>query len=157
MLRLLVAFLPLLLAACASVQPGMARDQVLAAWGSPTRSVPLADGAQRLQYSQQPLGQQVFMVDLDAAGTVRSVRQVMTRADFARIATDGSWTRADVEREFGPTQDNERVYSWNGPILTYRWRDGMVDLFYWVYLDPSGVVRRAHEGMDWRNMRQILP
>jgi len=84
------------------------------------------------------------------------VRQVMTRSDFARIATDGSWTRADVEREFGPAPDNERVSSWDGPILSYRWREGMIDLYYWVYLDPAGVVRRAHEGVDWRNMRHTI-
>ncbi|KQP49748.1 hypothetical protein [Pseudorhodoferax sp. Leaf274] len=155
MLRLLATALPLLLAACASVQSGMAREEVLAAWGQPTRSLALPDG-QRLQYSQQPSGQQVFMVDLDAGGKVRQVRQVMTRSDFARIATDGSWTRADVEREFGPAPDNERVSSWNGPILTYRWREGMIDLYYWVYLDPAGVVRRAHEGVDWRNMRHTI-
>jgi hypothetical protein len=155
MLRLLAAALPLLLAACASVQPGMAREQVLSSWGQPTRTVALPDG-QRLQYSQQPSGQRVFMVDLDAGGKVRSVRQVMTRSDFARIATDGSWTRADVEREFGPAPDNERVSSWDGPILSYRWREGMIDLYYWVYLDPAGVVRRAHEGVDWRNMRHTI-
>ncbi|WP_326535615.1 outer membrane protein assembly factor BamE domain-containing protein [Pseudorhodoferax sp.] len=155
MLRLLAATLFLLLAGCASVQTGMTREQVLAAWGQPTRSVALRDG-QRLQYSQQPSGQQVVMVDLDAGGKVRDVRQVMARSEFQRIATDGSWTRADVEREFGPAPDNERVSSWNGPILTYRWREGMIDLYYWVYLDPAGVVRRAHEGLDWRNMRHTI-
>jgi hypothetical protein len=133
----------------------MTREQVLASWGQPTRSVALPDG-QRLQYSQQPSGQRVFMVDVDAGGQVRSVRQVMNRSDFARIATDGSWMRADVEREFGPAPDNERVSSWDGPILTYRWREGMIDLYYWVYLDSAGVVRRAHEGVDWRNMRHTI-
>ena len=143
------------LAGCAgSVSPGMGRDQVLAAWGQPTRSVPLADG-ERLQYSRQPEGQQVFMVDLDASGRVRQSRQVMTEQDFARIATDGSWTRADVEREFGPPGEMGHVGSWDGPIMTYRWRAGMTDLYYWVYLDQAGVVRRAHQGLDWRNMRQV--
>ena len=144
------------LAGCATVEPGMTRDQVVAAWGAPTRQVPLA-GGERLQYSRQPEGQQVTMVDLDAAGRVVQVRPVMTAAELARIATDGSWTRADVEREFGPAPDHERVASWDGPILTYRWRDGGVDLFYWVYLDQAGIVRRAHQGMDWRNMRQVRP
>jgi hypothetical protein len=142
-----------LLAGCAGVAPGMTRAQVIDAWGQPTRSVPLA-GGERLQYSLQPEGQQATMVDLDASGKVLRARQVLTAEDFARIATDGSWTRADVEREFGPTQDLERVRSWDGPILTYRWRAGMIDRYFWVYLDQAGVVRRAHEGTDWRNMRQ---
>lgn len=153
MARLLVVLWLALLAGCASVQTGMGRDQVLAAWGQPTRSVALPDGGQRLQYSQQPSGQQVYMVDLDAGGKVRSVRQVMTLRDFARIATDGSWTRADVEREFGPAPDRERVASWDGPIMTYRLRDAMTDLYFWVYLDSAGVVRRAHQGMDLRSRR----
>ena len=32
----------------------------------------------------------------------------------------------------------------------------MIDLYYWVYLDSAGVVRRAHEGVDWRNMRHTI-
>ena len=147
-LLLTTALAAWLLAGCASpLQTGMTRDQVLAAWGQPTRSVPLA-GGERLQYSLQPMGRQVTMVDLDTGGRVVRVRPVMTANEFARIATDGSWTRADVEREFGPAPDHERVSSWDGPIMTYRWRDGGVDLFYWVYLDQAGVVRRAHQGMD---------
>ncbi|HVR55026.1 MAG TPA: hypothetical protein VMS38_35230 [Pseudorhodoferax sp.] len=155
-LRLLAVLMLAVLAGCATVQPGMGRDQVLAAWGQPTRSVALPDGGQRLQYSRQPAGQQVYMVDLDASGKVGSVRQVMTLKDFARIATDGSWTRADVEREFGPAPDHERVASWDGPIMTYRLYDAMTDLYFWVYLDSAGVVRRAHQGMDLRNMRHRI-
>ncbi|MFT3718363.1 hypothetical protein [Pseudorhodoferax sp.] len=143
------------LAGCAVVQPGMTRAQVFAAWGQPTRSVSL-QGGERLQYTQQPAGQQAWMVDLDAAGQVVRVRQVLTEQEFARIATDGSWTRADVEREFGPAPDRERVSSWDGPILTYRWRSGATDLYYWVYLDHAGIVRRAHQGMDWHAMRRVL-
>ncbi len=144
----------LLLSACAwaPLQPGMTRDQVLASWGQPTRVVRLPDG-ERLQYSQQPAGQQAFMVDLDAAGRVKQARQVLTELEFARIGTQGDWTRADVEREFGPPAWTERVYSWDGPIMTYRWRGGMIDLFYFVYLDPAGVVRRAHQGMELRTLR----
>ena len=42
------------------------------------------------------------------------------------------------------------VSSWRGPIYTYRWyQDG--DMFYWVYLDPQGVVRRAHPGIEHVN------
>ena len=40
--------------------------------------------------------------------------------------------------------------SWPGPVVTYRWRDSD-DMFYWVYLDDHGVVRRAHPGMEFHN------
>jgi len=144
----------LALVACttASIQPGMTRADVAAKWGQPTRVVPLPTG-ERLQYSYQPWGQQAVMVDLDAAGRVTQVRQVLDEAEFARISTKGDWTRADVEREFGPPAYVGSVASWDGPILTYRWRGGMIDQLYWVYLDRAGVVRRAHAGMDPRQFR----
>lgn len=147
----------LLLAACASpfatggIAPGAPREEVLARLGTPTRVVPLANGAQRLQYSLQPAGQYAWMVDLDASGHVTSARQVLTEGDFNRIVP-GQWTGADVEREFGPPARVDRVASWNGPVLTYRWKDIQgADMFYWVYLDPQGVVRRAHPGMEFRD------
>ena len=144
-----------LLAACgtvASLQPGMTRAEVTARWGQPTRVVPLAFG-ERLQYVYQPFGQETVMVDLDPAGRVVQARQVLNEAEFARISTQGDWTRADIEREFGPPAWTESVGSWDGPIWTYRWRGGMVDQMFYVYLDRAGVVRRAHAGMDPRQFR----
>lgn len=141
-----------LLAACATVEPGMTRDEVLARWGQPTRVLPL-HGGERWQYAYQPYGQQTMMVDLDASGRVLQARQVLNEADFARISTQGDWTGADIEREFGPPASVDRVASWDGPILTYRWRGGMVDQMFYVYLDRAGVVRRAHAGMDPRQFR----
>ena len=147
----------LLLAACAatigaaSVVPGMTRDDVLARAGPPTGVVPLANGAQRLQYSLQPAGQAAWMIDLDAAGRVTSAQQALTASNFERIVP-GQWTGADIQREFGPPARVDQVASWNGPVLTYRWRDVQnADMLYFVYLDPQGVVRRAHPGMEVRD------
>ena len=158
MLQNLSAFTAaLLLAACASpfgaanIAPGTPRDDVLARMGQPSRVVPLPNGAHRLQYSLQPAGQYAWMVDLDAAGRVMSARQVLVEHEFNRIVP-GQWTRADVEREFGPPARVDGVASWNGPVMTYRWRDLQgADMFYWVYLDQQGIVRRAHPGMEFRD------
>ena len=145
------------LAACASpfgadsVAPGTPREEVLARLGQPTRVEQLPDRGQRLQYSLQPGGQYAWMVDVDAAGRVVSSRQVLNERDFHRIVP-GQWSRADIEREFGPPAKVDGVASWNGPVMTYRWRDlGGADMFYWVYLDPQGIVRRAHPGMEFRD------
>jgi hypothetical protein len=144
----------LLLGACAhpwnslDVAPGATREQVVQRAGPPTRVLPLPEGGQRLQYSMQPMGQYAFMVDRDAAGRVTSARQVLTAREFARIQP--GWTRADVEREFGPPARVDGVASWNGPVMTYRWRE-QGDMFYWVYLDPQGVVHRAHQGIEHFN------
>jgi hypothetical protein len=158
MIRMLqAAAAALVLAACASpfasnnFAPGTPRAEVLARMGPPTRIVRLPNGAERLQYSMQPAGQFAWMVDLDAAGRVTTSRQVLNLTDFNRIET-GRWTRADVEREFGPPARIDSVASWNGPVMTYRWRDLQgANMFYWVYLDPQGVVRRAHQGMEVRD------
>ena len=131
-----------------SVAPGTPRSDVIARLGQPTRSLPLPSG-ERLQYSLQPMGQYATMVDLDSAGRVVSARQVLTPAEFARIV-DGQWTRADIEREFGPPARVDRVYSWSGDVLTYRWNDGS-DMFFWVYLDARQVVQRTQVGMEFVN------
>jgi len=107
--------------------------------------VPLPSG-ERLQYSLQPMGQYAWMVDLDAAGRAVSVRQVLRLAEFSRIGID-QWTRADVEREFGPPAKVDSTGDWPHDILTYRWNDG-ADMFYWVYLDAAQVVRRTQQGLD---------
>ncbi len=131
-----------------SVPPGTSRADVIARLGQPTRSVALPSG-ERLQYSLQPMGQYATMVDLDGAGRVVSARQVLTPAEFSRIV-DGQWTRADVEREFGPPARVDGVASWRGDILTYRWNDGS-DMFFFVYLDAGQVVRRTQQGMEFVN------
>ena len=105
---------------------------------------------ERLQYSMQPIGRQAWMVDIDASGKVTRSAQVLTELGFNRIQP--GWTRDDVEREFGPPAWIERVASWNGPLMTYRWRDNVnTDMFYWVYLDERNVVRRSHPGMEFFN------
>lgn len=157
MRNFLVACIAALLFGCAGnpfraydVPPGTPRDVVIARLGQPTRVVRLATG-ERLQYSLQPVGQYAWMVDLDAAGKVLQVRQVLTESTFHRIEP-GKWTRDDVEREFGPPARIDGVAGWKGPIMTYRWRDAAnSDMFYWVYLDQNNVVQRAHPGMEYLN------
>ena len=157
MARLLLAFAAALLSACAitpfggfDVAPGTPREAVIARMGAPYRVVRLANG-ERLQYSMQPVGRQAWMVDLDAAGKVVQARQVLTEANFHRIEP-GKWTREDVEREFGRPAWIDGVASWNGPVMTYRWRDrANSDMFYYVYLDRQNVVQRAHPGMEFIN------
>lgn len=143
-----VAVAGLLLAGCAvtAVKPGMTREEVIAGYGKPSAVVPISTGT-RLQYSRQPLGQSVVMVDLDASGRVVSAKEVMTAAEFSRIEV-GKWTRSDVEREFGPPAIVDGVASWRGDIMTYRWRDAITDMFFFVYLDAANVVQRTGQGME---------
>jgi len=146
-----LALAALLLGGCAvdRVLPGTTRAEVLAKYGQPSREVVLATGS-RLQYSFQPAGQQAVMVDLDAAGRVVSSRQVLQSAEFARIGIN-QWSRADVEREFGRSALIDRVASWPGDIMTYRWKDASQDMFFYVYLDAANIVQRTGQGMEFKN------
>ena len=146
-----------LLAGCAAhpfgatlVAPGASRQDVIGRLGTPTRVVPIA-GGERLQYSYQPFRRETWVVDLDASGRVVRSGQVLNGQNFNRIEP-GRWTREDIEREFGPPARYESVSSWAGPIMTYYWWDvPRSPMFYWVYLDSSGVVQRAHPGMEFVN------
>ena len=126
---------------------GTSRDAVVARMGPPQQVFRLPTG-ERLQYSTQPWGRQAWMVDLDPTGRVTQVSQALAENNFYRIEP-GKWTREDVEREFGRPAMVDRVSSWPGPVLTYRWRDRVnTDMFYWVFLDQNNVVQRAHPGID---------
>jgi hypothetical protein len=136
----IVAF-TLVLTGCAveSLQLGTARDVVVQKMGQPTAVVSLASGT-RLQYSRQPEGQSVVMVDVDATDRVVSVRQVLNATDFSRVMV-GKWTRQDVEREFGRPARIDHVANWRGDILTYRWLDGAQNMLFNAYLDANHVVQ----------------
>lgn len=142
----------LLLAGCA-VTPGMTREQVLSTRGKPTAELQRG-GIQRLQYSAQPMGQSVLMVDLDANGTVQQAREVMNLQAFSEIALSGKTGRDDILWAFGPPAQVDHVMSWTGDIWAYRWRD-VQDMWFWVYFDPQGVVRRTQQGMDLSFLRLV--
>ena len=130
-----------------SVQPGASREEVVSSYGTPSRVVALASGS-RLQYSRQPAGQSAVMVDLDAAGRVTSVREVLNPAGFSTLVV-GQSTREDTERALGRPASVDRVGAWSGDILTYRWRDHDQDMLFWFYLDASQVVQRTAQGMEF--------
>lgn len=143
-----LAAVALWLTGCAftPVTPGMSREQVVASYGTPTRVVAIGSGT-RMQYSSQPAGQSVVMIDLNPAGQVVAVRQVMMLKELFKIVP-GEWTREDVEREFGRPASIDRVASWPGEIMTYRWRDTAQDMYFWVYLDAADRVQRTGQGME---------
>lgn len=148
--RLLLAGLAALLASgCAfqPLQPGASRAEVLSHYGSPSAELTTASGT-RLQYSRQPYGPSVVNVDIDSSGRVVSVREQMNPAAFGQVEV-GKWSRADVERQFGRPAIVDRVASWSGDVMTYRWRDVSQPMFFYVYLDAANVVQRTGQGMEF--------
>jgi hypothetical protein len=60
----------------------------------------------------------------------------------------GTWIRADVEREFGRPGSVDRVASWSGDILNYRWMDIDTPMFFWILPDGNNVVQKNSPGFD---------
>ena len=121
-------------------QPGALRAEVIARLGQPTASYPLASGEERLLYSELPAGFAAFALDFDANGRLVRNEQVLTQTRFETIPL-GSWTAADVQRNFGPPLRVERVARFDGDIWTYRFRQISDPRLAHVHLDRQGVVR----------------
>lgn len=146
MTRLAAAMaLALGLSACAVPewqQPGTPLADVERDMGRPTLTEPLPGGGQRLLYSRQPAGQQVYHMDFDAGQRLVRVRQVLTLANFQALHS-GVDTRETVRRMFGPPALVERVARFDGDIWTYRILDNGEPRQAHVHIDPAGVVRRV--------------
>ena len=140
-----VLALAALAAGCAAPErlaPGTPRAQVLAELGTPTSTVALPQDGERLLYSRQPAGQQVYHVDLDARQRVVRVEQVLTLAQFQALR-QGQDTRQDVRQRFGPPALVERVARFDGDVWTYRILDLGEPRQAHVHIDPAGVVRQV--------------
>lgn len=142
--RVAVSAAALVLAGCTGVpqweKPGAARAGVVQRLGAPTAVYPLP-GGERLQYSWQPFGAQVYNLDFDASGRLLSVDQALEPEKFNRIVAD-QWRASDVQRLLGKPALIERVARFDGDIWTYRYKDFSGYRRLHVHLDPSGVVRK---------------
>lgn len=121
---------------------GSSRAQVLQDMGRPTLTQALPDGGERLLYSLQPAGQQVYHLDFDARQRLTRVQQVLTMAQFFALRNDVD-TQDTVLQQFGPPALVERVASFTGDIWTYRLQDNGAARQAHVHIDPTGVVRRV--------------
>ena len=136
--------LAVFLAGCAhplQEKPGASRAEVLQRQGPPTARHTLPEG-ERLIYSGQPAGRQVYVLDFDAQGRLQGADQVLTVERLQAIPVN-AWTSDDVLRHFGPPALVERVARFAGVVWTYRYNEyGLFRLAH-VHLDPAGVVRQV--------------
>jgi len=146
------AALAVAIAGCATpaqLPVGVDQAAVLAKVGGPAERYPLPAG-ERWAYPSGGLNQETWMVDLDPAGRVAHVRQVLSMDSFMRVRT-GVDTEADVRRALGPprlVQEFSRVKltAW---LYAYK-EDGLWNSEMAVYFDPKGVVRKLENGPDPR-------
>lgn len=121
---------------------GTPRAEVLKDMGRPTLAMALPGGGERLLYSRQPAGQQVYHFDFDSQQRLARVQQVLTMALFFELRNDAD-TRDSVYRQFGPPALIEHVASFKGDIWTYRLLENGASRQAHVHIDPAGVVRRV--------------
>ena len=130
------------LSACAVLQPrlaqpGQSEAEMLATMGQPSGRYAMAGGAQRVEYATGPQGRLTWMVDLDSAGRVAAVQQVLTPANFAAVR-DGM-PRDELLRLLGRPGHRAGEYM---NRETWSWRFETYDcLWVRVTLTAEGRVR----------------
>lgn len=121
----LAGMLCLSLAACVNVPsprnvaPGMSASAVLAQYGQPVQIWPDLDGkgGKTLEYSQQPMGQSAWMIQIDALGKVISIEDTLLAA--ARFRVQAGWTPDQVSRLLG--RERSRVFFKNSGEDVWDW------------------------------------
>ena len=140
------------LAGCAGeptrIEPGTTAAETLQRLGAPTGRYPLNGGGERLQYSRMPAGFEVTDIDVDAAGKVVSVTQVLNEARFGHDIKVDQWRQNDVTAFYGRPYEISRVSSFDGAVWTWRYKAVNERRMLYIYMDPTGVVRRYHTGDD---------
>ena len=140
------------LAGCANdptrIQPGTTVAETLQRLGTPTGRYPLNGGGERLQYSRMPAGFEVTDIDVDAAGKVVSATQVLSEARFGQDIKVNEWRQNDVMAFYGRPYEISRVSSFDGAVWTWRYKAVNERRMLYIYIDPTGVVRRYHTGDD---------
>lgn len=122
---------PTLLGACAAygpagLQPGASSAQVRQAMGEPTLVLPHPAGGSRWVYARGPFGRHTWMLDIDAAGRLGPVEQVLGEAQFTALVP--GMTEAQVLFAFGPPAQRKsrgirpgELWSWRYPTNDCLW------------------------------------
>jgi hypothetical protein len=85
-----------------SLTPGQSTLQdVLATMGQPAAQWTASDHSMRLSYPHGPSGYHSYMVDIDTAGRLQGIHDVMNQDNFNRISR--GMAEADVLRTLGPS------------------------------------------------------
>lgn len=121
---------------------------VVAKFGSPQEVYDLPDGGQRLMWPTQPMGETTIAADINAAGKVVALRQVLQDNEFYRAQID-KWTRTDVLVNFGRPMETARYPLMKRDVWTYRYQaDGAWYMLFHFYFDYDGILRTTQRMPD---------
>jgi len=138
-----------LFSACAGygpgdLKPGSAEADVIARMGMPTDRAARADGGQRLDFARGPMGPHTWRVELDAAGRVQAVRQLLTESNFEAVHPGD--TRAAVIDRIGRASEQRTGWRGVGEVWSYRY-ESVFCRWFQVWL-VDGAVREASFAED---------
>jgi hypothetical protein len=135
-----VLFAVLLASGCAGPASFVGRPAgELGALGRAIGEYPNPDGSRSVAFSPGYYSGLTYMAEVDAAGTVRAVRQALVEESFQQVVP--GMTREQVLRLIGPPLDSvdftrQRETSWE-----YRFMDAWgYRAFFYVNFDPRGIV-----------------
>ncbi len=152
----------LVLTGCSSFAPpiqleGVGKDQVLARMGSPDTQRQLDGGGTRLEYPTGLYGLHTWFVDLDAAGKVVRLEQVLTERNFNQILPD--MDQAEVRRRLGRPNGMYTLGRSRGEVWNYRF-EGPFCQWFQVEISKQHRVRSAGYGTPpecERDVKVIIP
>jgi hypothetical protein len=148
----LVCLSALTLAGCAQpwqqYQQGADESTIVARLGPPREVYDLPNGGKRLMWPTQPMGEFTTAADIDAAGKIVNVRQVLQPNEFYR-AQIGTWTKSDVLVNFGRPVETSYFPLMKREVWTYRYlEDNVWYMMYSFYFDDQGIVRLTQKTPD---------
>lgn len=144
----LLVVIALLLGGCASydgrgLAPGQSAAEVEAAMGAPTERVKAADGDTIWFYSRQPFGRQMYAARIAPDGRLRSLEQVLTEANTAKLVP-GVSTRSQVLELFGPPYQTSRFERMDREVWTWTiYNINQLDFYLHVQMSFDGIVREV--------------
>ncbi|HWS73719.1 MAG TPA: hypothetical protein VN324_01140 [Quisquiliibacterium sp.] len=121
------------------LQPGVSTtDDVRRLMGKPEMIWEEEDGTQVLEYVRGPAGRETYMVEIDAQGRFRSMKNVLVRETFGKVGP--GMARDDVRRLLGK------------PTETARFPLGQEEVWSWRFAgDHAGAdMFNVHFGLDGR-------
>ncbi|WP_259295224.1 hypothetical protein [Paraburkholderia sp. DHOC27] len=148
----LVCFGTLLLAGCAQpwqrFQQGQDESTIVATLGPPREVYDLPNGGKRLMWPTQPMGETTTAADIDGAGKIVNVRQVLDPLEFYK-AQIGTWTKSDVLVNFGRPVETSYFPLMKREVWTYRYMESNVwYMMYSFYFDDQGILRLTQKTPD---------
>lgn len=149
--RLVAAGATLLLGACATsygpgnLAPGSHADDAVRRMGPPTGRYTLDDGGTRLEFARGPMGLHTYMVDVDAAGRLVRVEQVLTERNF--YALRPGMTADEVLRRIGRPSDQRDLPRQRHRLWSYRYETPFC-IWFQVSLGEDNRVAELGHNLD---------